>query len=280
MSTAARRILVALDTSTGSRLALRRAADLARRLDAELSGLFVEDENLLHLAGLPFARELSASGAAARRLSPEAMERELARQAMLLEQELEQIAASLDLRWSFRTRRGRVAGELLAARAGHQLVALGRAALQPGARRLGSTARRLLSEPGLALVLIGPAPVRHDRVLAIFDRSPAARSALRQALELSSVDRPLQVLVRAMRREELASLRSDLRELAGPRTLEIHESIDDGPALMQCILRVAPDMLVVGHPGQEGAAELETLAAWFDGVVLRVPAPAAVSARR
>ena len=52
------RILVALDASTDSLAALDAAAKLAQCLQAELVGLFVEDVNLLYMAGLPFTREL------------------------------------------------------------------------------------------------------------------------------------------------------------------------------------------------------------------------------
>ena len=51
------RILVALDASPRSLAALSTAGALAAELDAELSGLFVEDINLQRLLALPFARE-------------------------------------------------------------------------------------------------------------------------------------------------------------------------------------------------------------------------------
>ena len=53
-----RRILVAVDASTHSLAALEAASVLAEVLNAELVGIFVEDINLLRLAGLPFAREV------------------------------------------------------------------------------------------------------------------------------------------------------------------------------------------------------------------------------
>lgn len=274
MSTAGRRILVALDTSAGSRAALRRAAELARRVDAELAGLFVQDENLLQLAALPFARELSASGGARRTLSADAMERELSRQAVLLEEELEAIAASLDIRWSFQIRRGRVAAEILAAFAGHDLVAIGRAGMQPGFRRLGSTARSLLAGAGFPVMLIGPQPARAERVLAIFDESPSARPVVRRALELTPPGQPLHVLVWASGREELASLETALIELAGSHALEIHELVGrDESAMMERVMRIAPTVLVVGQVGALAPTVLEALAGRLDGAVLRIPAP-------
>ena len=61
------RILFALDPSRQNRAALERALTLAERLRAELIMLFVEDENLLHLVNLPFAREVHRISASERR---------------------------------------------------------------------------------------------------------------------------------------------------------------------------------------------------------------------
>ena len=68
-----RRILVVLDASPFGLEALEAAAGLAARLRAELQGLFVEDVDLLRLAGLPFARELAYSSSQ-RRLDVATME--------------------------------------------------------------------------------------------------------------------------------------------------------------------------------------------------------------
>ena len=53
-----RRILVALDGSAHVLAALQAASEMAARMKSELVGLFVEDINLVRLAGLPFPREL------------------------------------------------------------------------------------------------------------------------------------------------------------------------------------------------------------------------------
>jgi hypothetical protein len=42
--------------------AMRKAAELAGRLNLDLLGVFIEDRNLLGLAALPFAREIRSSG--------------------------------------------------------------------------------------------------------------------------------------------------------------------------------------------------------------------------
>ena len=72
-----RRVLVALDSSAASSAALEVAAGVAASQACELSGLFVEDEDLLRLAELPFAREIQLARAMSRTLVPEQLQRDL-----------------------------------------------------------------------------------------------------------------------------------------------------------------------------------------------------------
>ena len=70
-----RRIIVGLATAPRNRAVLEAAARLAGRMEAELVGLFVENINLLHFAGLPFACEVGFASATRRDLNVESMER-------------------------------------------------------------------------------------------------------------------------------------------------------------------------------------------------------------
>ena len=112
-----RRIVVALDTGPRARAALEAAAQLAARMQAELVGLFVEDLELLHFAGLPFAREVGYPSATLRPLDVAAMQRALRAAAQDVQRTLAAVAARGPLSWSFRTARGAVRAELRAAAA-------------------------------------------------------------------------------------------------------------------------------------------------------------------
>ncbi|MGH7057007.1 MAG: hypothetical protein ACREFZ_03860 [Acetobacteraceae bacterium] len=57
-----RRVIVTMREGTAPVPALRLAAELAHLLDLELEGVFIENEALLHLASLPFAREIRLPG--------------------------------------------------------------------------------------------------------------------------------------------------------------------------------------------------------------------------
>jgi hypothetical protein len=117
-----RRIVVKVDSARRRRAVLEAAAALAEKLEAELVGLFVENVDLLHFAGLPFAREVGHASAVRRPLDVAAMERSLRALAKEAEETLALIAGATPVRWSFRVARGPEAPELLAAAMDEDLV--------------------------------------------------------------------------------------------------------------------------------------------------------------
>jgi nucleotide-binding universal stress UspA family protein len=149
---AIRRILVAVDASPHSLAALRAAVDLAERFDAELTGVYVEDINLLRMAELPFTREVRVYSSA-QPLDTQHLEQELRVQARRARQALAQSARRSNLRTSFLVRRGVVSVELLKAALEADLVILGKAGWSRR-RQMGSTTRILVSQsPSSTLIL-------------------------------------------------------------------------------------------------------------------------------
>jgi nucleotide-binding universal stress UspA family protein len=182
-----RRIVVALDASIHSLAALEAASTLADVLGAELVGVFVEDINLLRLAGLPFARELSAWSPLERPLDQLAMERQLRLQAEKVRQALAGAATRRHLRWSFRIVRGQVAAELLTAAAEADLLALGKASWTTTRHvRLGSTAREVIAQASHAILLLQQGATICPPIQAVYDGSPAGVRALATAARLAT----------------------------------------------------------------------------------------------
>jgi len=193
------RILVALDASPHSLAALEAAVELAGRFRAELLGLFVEDVNLLRLAELPFAQEIGFFSAARRKLDTQRMERQFRGQAARIRRALELIAERTQVDWSFRVARGVIASELLTAASEVDLIILGRGGWSlTQRRRLGSTARAILSEtPCLALILRQGTYLELP-MLVVYDGSPLAQKGLATAAALvQGEDGDLTVLVLA-----------------------------------------------------------------------------------
>jgi len=168
------RIWVALDESPRSTAALTAAAVLAEGLDAELAGLFVEDVNLQHLFGLPFAREFSVLTGAGRPLSQEDVEWAWRREAEAMQRLLAEAAGRQRLRWSFRVARGRVSAEVNTLAHSFDLVVLGK---QTGSRVVAVTrTTRLVDRPSQPRV--GP-------VLVLFEAMPASASNLAMGVMLA-----------------------------------------------------------------------------------------------
>jgi hypothetical protein len=169
----ARRILLAIDTGSLTGPALETAAALAVGLGCELAALFVEDERLLRIAGLPFAHETPS--AELRGLGLEAMEQAFRVQAGDLRRLVEAAAARLTLSWTLDVMRGELlVASLARLRRGDLLVlSKGRLAAFPvGAR----------TDDGGPFYALAGRPVA-----VLFDDSPAGGRGLEAALALARV---------------------------------------------------------------------------------------------
>ena len=170
-SAAALKIWVALDESPRSTAALAAAATLADALDAELAGLFVEDIDVQHLSGLPFAREFSLLTGVGRPLSERDVERTWRQQAAALQRELAAAAAHQRLRWSFTVARGRMQAEMRSLVQAFDLIVLGK-------QRASRAAA--FSRAALRLSSAAPGPV-----LVPFEALPASASSLAMGVTLA-----------------------------------------------------------------------------------------------
>jgi nucleotide-binding universal stress UspA family protein len=230
------RILVALDASPHSLAALEAAVDLAARFQAELSGLFVEDENLLRLAELPFVREIGIFTATRRRIDSEEMERQIRVQSRRVRRVFTLTTERAHVQRSFRVARGAVLSEVLSAAAEADVLVLGQAGwslLQRG--RLGSTVRGILPEQfGLALIL-KEGTCLGDPLAVVYDGSPVAERALIAADALRrqpDKDRALIVLLLAEESQSAQTLQSQAASrLADRNAIAVYRSLTSANAL-------------------------------------------------
>jgi nucleotide-binding universal stress UspA family protein len=211
---AIQRILVALDASTYSLAALEAAAELAAVQSAELVGLFVEDENLIHLAGLPFAREVRGPSARHKSIDSDEMEYDLRLQASQARQALESVATRFRVRWSFHTVRGQVTATLLEAALEADMLAMGRVSRPLSSRsRLGSTARAAMTKTERSLLLMPHGRNLSYPILVTYDGSAAAGQALEAAARMARAGgNHLTVLLLADTLQKAESLRKKVVE--------------------------------------------------------------------
>lgn len=184
-----RRILVATDASEDASAALEAAVELASALEAEIQGIFVEEERLLQAGRLPLCREVSLFSKEPRRLDHRDLERQLRAHARRVQGQLQQIAERSQVPWSFTTSRGQVAAELRRAARDADLVALGatgRSFKQPP----GSTVDQLVDEAPTPVLVLRRSTRIGLGVHAMYDGTEAGRRAVALAAELSRRERP------------------------------------------------------------------------------------------
>ncbi len=185
-----RRILVALDASAYSLAALKAAVTLAAELEAEVVGLFVEDVNLLNMAGLPFTREIQLTSARDSHLTPQRMALSLRLRAARAQAAFQTAVAQAALQGSFSVIRGEVAQALLEAAAEADLLILGRVS-QPLSRqrRLGSTAHTAAIHAPHSVMLMPCEQLlegKPDHIAVVYDGSELSAAALQTAANLTA----------------------------------------------------------------------------------------------
>jgi hypothetical protein len=128
------RVLLTLDRDQLDADMLRAIMALADERDLELTGLYVEDEDLLKAARLPGLSEVSVNTGEVAALTLERIERELTGQARRARQQFESSARAHNFKHSFRVVRGR-AGETVAdVASASDVVVITRSLRAPGLR--------------------------------------------------------------------------------------------------------------------------------------------------
>lgn len=218
---AIRRILVALDTSTSSLAALQAAVGLASALQAELIGLFVEDVNLMRLAGLPFAQELRWPAARRQGLNEGQMEQQLRLRAAQARRALAMAADQMEVTWTFRVVRGQVTQEVLQACLEVDLLSLGRTGLMTLRRsRMGSTAREAAARSPKPVLLAQETSEMEWPVVVTYDGSVLARRGLAAGVRLAQrYGNNLIVLLLGESRESASLLAAAAQQQIGPAPL-------------------------------------------------------------
>ncbi len=239
-----RRILVVFGGGSADAGLLRLLSTLIPKSGADLAGVFLEDQTLFRLAGLPFATEISRITSARRPLTAGELERHLKVQARRAERQLRSIAESLGLPWTFRTHRGPLRSAvsepgqfdwLLLGTARQALVGEVRA---PSHSRYGATAERV-------------------RPIAVLMESAASGAGpLEAGIDLAQdTGRPLLVFVTQKPAEAAGELAARLRSF-GARA-EIRALPQADPAAAAAAIRRASPAVLITREGPRGLDEDE-----------------------
>ena len=257
-----RRIAVGINASSHSVAALQTAALLAARQRAELMGLLVEDIDLLHLAALPFAREMIYPVALGQAVDAHSMERRLQALAENARDTVSREAIKARVHWSFRVRRGQVLQELRAAAAEADLLVIGRAShLEKRKRvRLGTTAAQLLAGSPRPILTVSYGETCSGPSLIVWDGSPDSARKIQPALEWAQLfgGHTPTLLLWASSREELDELKQPFEATIGGKDIHFRRC---APTEVRGIGRIAHEeqaglVILAGIPLERPPEEL------------------------
>ncbi|MFZ2004137.1 MAG: hypothetical protein WB697_09170 [Stellaceae bacterium] len=178
------RIVVALDATSENRTAIDTAARLAARWKAHLHGVFVEDDDLIRLANLPFARVVTL-GFGVEAIDLQQARRQMRAFAERARHELAAAARRYQVEWSFEIEHDPAAGRIGAAEITDFLVC-------------GTTSRPIgghfrvecrwwsVVEPGSSPLLLAHSDWRDGAVAVLLqDREPLSERLVAVAAQLA-----------------------------------------------------------------------------------------------
>lgn len=192
---AVRRVVVACDAVSENRAGLEAAARLAKAWNALLHAVFLQDQDLLNLAALPFVRQTGTGGA--EELDEAAMMRQLEANAGRARATLETAARQHAVAPSFVVVRGRPALDALAVEDRDLLVIVGRSRPFAGKFRLASRWLTAALEAHLPVLLLRDHAEWVNGVVCVLQSTaPSSWRALRAAAAIAlATGRPLVVRI-------------------------------------------------------------------------------------
>jgi hypothetical protein len=175
-----------LDPTAAREASFQVLEGLAAGTDAEVLGLFIEDVNLLNMATLSIAREITFEGAPARRPERQTIEQQFRTHAARMRTLFQKAVRAIDVRHSFRVTRGELRAELLKTAEEFDTLVLTHSRHELGAR-LSTQAQLggLLAHGPRTLVVVQEQWRTGRTVAAVFDGSPESVIALQTAGLLS-----------------------------------------------------------------------------------------------
>jgi hypothetical protein len=230
------RVLMWLDgTAQPSRTAIDGALLIARAYQAEVESLFVEDPQLLDLAGHPFARTLSSHADGWQALPREGLAREVHYLGAALQRQVTQAALHMEIPSRARTMRDtplRAVAQACAENGPWNVVVLGEPIGPHGAHRLAQTFAEVTDTTGV--VVVGPVARRtQGPVLVALEQVERLDPMLRAAERLAGITgHEVRLLLVGDRPDAVAWLDGEVRLALGDR---------EGPAI-ETVLSVRSDM--------------------------------------
>lgn len=250
------RVVLHLTQANASSVALEAAVRVAQAFQSEIESLFVEDAELLDIAGLPFAKEISLCGRHSRPISRDTLQLEMRAAASALERRIAELARAADVPLHMTVVRNEPVKALAEACAAHgpwNVVALAAPLLDFD----GAAIERLFTEvPGTTgLILVARTARRtQGRTVALVEDIAHFEAVLSTArrLDAASGGNNLTLLLVAETDEEAQTMDEQARLVIGDdETVEIVRArvATNAPGMAAELIRRLDAGIIVGRLG-------------------------------
>ena len=177
-------VVLQVRSSGANPVALQSALRVARALERDFESIFVEDDDLISLSAMPFAREISAFGGRSRPLNQEQVARQMRAASSAAHREIERSAREADMAASFAVVRDEPEHAIREASNKASILAFGEPVSPAGHRELDAIMSCLAGVMGCLLVGSG-ARRSKGRVVAVIDRREKLKDILKTAARLA-----------------------------------------------------------------------------------------------
>lgn len=191
-----REILVAIDTSTHSEAALEAAVALAKTMEANLQGLFVQDEIWQKLSKLPSTRTVNALTGSVLPLESDTLEDHIRLLRNRLRRKMELLSRRNKIKHSWSSIRGKVEEKILEASKNADLITIGLKGKSASRKRVGSSAKAIIKRADKPVLILKEGLHLGTTLTVVYDASEESQKGIRLALNIAEKNNSsLKVLV-------------------------------------------------------------------------------------
>lgn len=191
-----REILVAIDTSSHSQAALEAAIALAKTMEANIQGLFVQDELWNRITQLPSTRAVNALTGDVLPLEHEMLEDQVTLLKHRLRRKLEYLSRRNKVKHSWIFTRGKVEEKILEAAETADLITIGIRGHSLRKKKLGSSAKAIIQKAEKPVLILKEGLRLGNTLTAVYDASKESQKGIKLALKIAKKNNsPLSIMV-------------------------------------------------------------------------------------
>lgn len=180
-----REILVAIDTSTHSQAALEAAVALAKTMEANLQGLFVQDELWQKISRLPSTSTVNTLTGNVLPLESDTLEDRIRLLRNRLRRKMELMSSKNKVTYSWSSTQGKVEDKVLEASKNADLITIGLKGSSARRKRIGSTAKTIIQKAEKPVLILKEGLHLGTTLTVVYDASKESQKGISLALKIA-----------------------------------------------------------------------------------------------